>query len=142
MSNFETSEGYVQRSNDGSFGGAIKIEGVDLSPIEAVYFKKDGDTYLWLKRKPLLEYDHKTESYKERQKEPRWECYLKKQLEEGAVAFKGEFIFLRFRFNIVGVWDAVLGNDKKQRLNLYIERLPLSQQTIINNINERKRNKK
>lgn len=142
MSNLGTSDGYVQRSNDGSFGGAIKIEGVDLSPIEAVYFKKDGDTYLWLKRKPLLEYDHKTESYKERQKEPRWECYLKKQLEEGAVAFKGEFIFLRFRFNIVGVWDAVLGNDKKQRLNLYIERLPLSQQTIINNINERKRNKK
>ena len=142
MSNFESSDGYVQRNSDGSFGGAIKIEGVDLSPIEAVYFKRDGDTYLWLKRKPLLEYDHKTESYKERQKEPRWECYLKKQLEEGAVAFKGEFIFLRFRFNIVGVWDAVLGNDKKQRLNLYIERLPLSQQTIINNINERKRNKK
>lgn len=142
MSNFESSDGYVQRSSDGSFGGAIKIEGVDLSPIEAVYFKREGDTYLWLKRKPLLEYDHKTESYKERQKEPRWECYLKKQLEEGAVAFKGEFIFLRFRFNIVGVWDAVLGNDKKQRLNLYIERLPLSQQTIINNINERKRNKK
>ena len=142
MSNFESSDGYAQRNIDGSFGGAIKIEGVDLSPIEAVYFKRDGDTYLWLKRKPLLEYDHKTESYKERQKEPRWECYLKKQLEEGAVAFKGEFIFLRFRFNIVGVWDAVLGNDKKQRLNLYIERLPLSQQTIINNINERKRNKK
>lgn len=142
MSNFESSDGYVQRNSDGSFGGAIKIEGVDLSPIEAVYFKREGDTYLWLKRKPLLEYDHKTESYKERQKEPRWECYLKKQLEEGAVAFKGEFIFLRFRFNIVGVWDAVLGNDKKQRLNLYIERLPLSQQTIINNINERKRNKK
>lgn len=142
MSNFESSDGYVQRNSDGSFGGAIKIEGVDLSPIEAVYFKREGDTYLWLKRKPLLEYDHKTESYKERQKEPRWECYLKKQLEEGAVAFKGEFIFLRFRFNIVGVWDAVFGNDKKQRLNLYIERLPLSQQTIINNINERKRNKK
>lgn len=142
MSNFESSDGYVQRNSDGSFGGAIKIEGVDLSPIEAVYFKREGDTYLWLKRKPLLEYDHKTESYKERQKEPRWECYLKKQLEEGAVAFKGEFIFLRFRFNIVGVWDAVLGNDKKQRINLYIERLPLSQQTIINNINERKRNKK
>lgn len=142
MSDFESSDGYVQRNSDGSFGGAIKIEGVDLSPIEAVYFKREGDTYLWLKRKPLLEYDHKTESYKERQKEPRWECYLKKQLEDGAVAFKGEFIFLRFRFNIVGVWDAVLGNDKKQRLNLYIERLPLSQQTIINNINERKRNKK
>lgn len=142
MSNFETSDGYVQRSNDGSFGGALKIEGVDLSPIEAVYFKKDGDTYLWLKRKPLLEYDHKTESYKERQKEPRWECYLKKQIEDGAVAFKGEFIFLRFRFNIVGVWDAVFGKDNKQRLNLYVERLPLSQQTIINNINERKRKSK
>jgi hypothetical protein len=141
MSDFESSDGYVQRNGDGSFGGALKIEGVDLSPIEAVYFKKDGDTYLWLKRKPLLEYDHKTESYKERQKEPRWECYLKKQMEDGAVAFKGEFVFLRFRFNIVGVWDAVFGNDKKQRLNLYVERLPLSKQTIINNINERKRKK-
>jgi hypothetical protein len=45
---------------------------------------------------------------------------------------------LRFRYSIVGVWDNILGKDK-QRLNLFVERLPMSQQTIVNRINERKR---
>ena len=47
---------------------------------------------------------------------------------------------MRFRFKIEGVWDSVLGMDKKHRLNLFIERLHMSEQTIINSINERKRN--
>jgi hypothetical protein len=56
------------------------------------------------------------------------------------VAYKGEFAFMRFRFSITGVWDKVLGKDK-QRLNLFVERLPLPEQTIINSINEAKKNK-
>jgi hypothetical protein len=35
------------------------------------------------------------------------------------------------------VWDKILGNEK-QRLNLFVERLPMSQQTIVNSINEQK----
>ena len=46
-------------------------------------------------------------------------------------------MFLRFKYSIVGVWDNVFGKDK-QRLNLFVERLPMSEQTIINSNNERK----
>lgn len=132
-------DGFIERNKFGAHEGRITIEHIDLSPIEAQFFKKDGSTYLWLKRKQALEYDDKAEAFRKRDREPRWECYLAKQLDGNAVAYKGEFVFMRFRFSITGVWDSVLGMNK-QRLNLFVERMPMSQQTIINGINERKRN--
>lgn len=132
--------GYVERTNDGKYTGCVTIEGIRLAPIEGVYFQKDNSTYLWLKRKRVLEYDDSTMSYSEREASPRWEAYMKKQAADNVVAYKGEFSFMRFRFSITGVWDRVLGTDSQHRLNLYVERLPSSEQTIINGINERKRN--
>lgn len=132
--------GYIERGQNGRYGGKVNIEGVVLDGVVGVYFKKDGDSYLWLRREKVLEYDEKTMTYKEREARPQWEAYLKKQLEDDTVAYKGEFNFLRFRFSIVGVWDRILGNDKRQRLNLYVERLPTSHQVIINAINKAKQN--
>ena len=66
---------------------------------------------------------------------------MKKQMEDDVVAFKGQFMFMRFKFSIVGVWDTVIGKDKS-RMNLFVDRLPMSQQTILNDINERKRKEK
>lgn len=132
--------GYIQRTQGGHYMGKITIEGISLGNIEAQYFKQDGDNYLWLKRKRILEYDEKMQAYKEREPQPQWEAYLKKQIDGDAIAYKGEFNFLKFRFSIVGIWDKVLGIDKQHRLNLYVERLPTTQQTILNGINERKRN--
>ena len=129
--------GYIQRSQGGSYDGKITIEGILLPAISAVFFKDDGENYLWLKRKNVLDYDHESQTYKEREAKPKWEAYLKKQLDGDTVAYKGEFFFMHFKYSIIGVWDKVLGNDK-QRLNLFVERLPLSQQTIINSINEQK----
>lgn len=133
--------GHLERKAGGKYEGKILVEGIDLSPIVGVYFKKDGQNYLWLKRKKVLDYDMNTLTYVERERKPQWEAYLKKQVNGDVVAYKGEFIFMRFRFSIIGVWDKILGLDKQQRLNLFVERLPMSQQTIINGINERKRKK-
>lgn len=141
--NEEYSSGYIQRTPEGRYEGSVKIEGnIDLSPIEGVYFKEDGESYLWLKRKPVLEYDEEKQEYRKRERLPKWECYLKKLVGNDAVEYKGEFIFMHFRFTITGVWDNVFGKDKKLRLNLFVERSPMSQQTIINSINERKRNER
>ena len=134
--------GYVERKNDGTYGGSLTIEGITLQGgITAVYFKDEGESYLWLRRKKVLEYDFESQTYKERDAKPQFEAYLKKQIDNNAVAYKGEFIFMRFKFSITGVWDKILGNDK-QRLNLYVERLPHSQQTIINSINKARKNEK
>ena len=129
--------GYIQRSQGGSYDGKITIEGILLPSISAVFFKDDGENYLWLKRKNVLEYNHESQTYREREAKPKWEAYLKKQLDNDTVAYKGEFFFMHFKYSISGVWDKVLGNEK-QRLNLFVERLPMSQQTIINSINEQK----
>lgn len=130
--------GYIERRQGGTYDGSVTIDGITLPSIEAVYFRDNGENYLWLKRKKVLDYDYETQTYKEREVKPQWEAYLKKQLDNDTVAYKGEFFFMRFKYSIVGVWDRILGNDKK-RLNLFVERLPMSQQTIINSINELKR---
>lgn len=143
MSNYDNdiygnaSDGFLQRKGKGKYDGELSIDGVNISPIMGIFFEENNKTYLWLKRKPLLEYDFESGRYKERPREPRWEAYLEKQ-SNGVVAFKGVFAFLRFKYRIVAIWDKVLGKDL-QRMNFYVERLPMEQQTIINNINERKR---
>ena len=132
--------GYIERQNGGAYEGRINIDGISLPAIIGVYFKDDGENYLWIKRKKVLEYDFESQTYKEREAKPQFEAYLKKQIDGNVVAYKGEFVFMRFKFSITGVWDKVLGKDK-QRLNLFVERLPLAQQTIINSINQSRKNK-
>lgn len=132
--------GYIERQNGGAYEGRINIDGISLPAIIGVYFKDNGENYLWIKRKKVLEYDFESQTYKEREAKPQFEAYLKKQVDGNVVAYKGEFLFMRFKFSITGVWDKVIGKDK-QRLNLFVERLPLSQQTIINSINQSRKNK-
>lgn len=132
--------GYLERAANGSYQGRLTIEGIDISPIIGVYFRKENETYLWLKRQRILEYDDVNQKYIEREAQPKWEVYLKKQTNDNVVAYTGEFFFLRFRFSIIGFWDKILGNDKHHRLNLLVERMQMSQQTIINKINARKNN--
>lgn len=129
------SNGYLERKVDGKYEGRIHIEGVDLSPIVGVYFKDKGEDYLWLKRKAILEYDETTQTYKEKQREPRWQVYMRKQSDK-LVAYRGEFFFLRFRFSIVGIWDRVL-SEHKNRINFFVDRMPYDKQYVINEINER-----
>ena len=138
MNDYGFTNGYIERRAGGRYEGGVSVQGIDLSPVEATFFNDGGDSYLWLKRKPVMEYDFESRSYITRQRRPSFEAYLKKQVDDGVVAYRGEFMFMRFRFSIVGVWDSVLGSDDK-RLNLYVERLPASQQTILNDINRRKR---
>lgn len=130
--------GYIERKTNGYYDGHLKIEGVDISPIEGVYFDKDGKQYLWLKRKPIMEYDFDTLKFKTRKRKPYWECYLEKQINDNVVSYKGEFFFLRFRYTISGTWDNVFGMDKK-RLNLFIDRKPMEEQTILKRLNEKNR---
>ena len=131
--------GHIQRTRDGRYNGVICIDGVVLDGgIDATYFTQEGKSYLWLKRTTTIDYDHESQTYKVRKRKPQWEAYLQKQVDDNTVAYKGTFTFLRFKYSIVGVWDRILGQDKQQRLNLFVERLPMSQQTILTGINERR----
>ena len=138
MSSTDYINGYIERNGRGEYTGELKVDGVNLSPITAQYFKQDGENYLWLKRRPLLEYDMYTQKYNQREREPRFEVYMKKQVDDGAFAYIGQFTFLRFCFKIIGLWDM----NSRDRLNLFVERLPMEQQAIINGINKRKRGEK
>ena len=128
--------GYIERKPHGKYEGELVIEGVDVSPIECQMFQQDGDKYIWLKRKDMLVYEQREQRYITRKREPRWEAYLKKGTENSTTIFRGDFYFFMFKYSIVGVWDDVLGKEKN-RMNLFVERLPLDKQDIINGINKR-----
>ena len=131
--------GFLQREEGGSYEGRLTIDGVNISPIEGKYFKRDGELWLWLRRKPIMEYDFETQKFKTRSRSPVWEVYMQRKMMGAESAFKGEFFFLKFKYSITGIWDRVLGKDKR-RLNLFVDRLPLSEQSLINKINEKKKN--
>lgn len=130
------SDGFIQRKNGESFQGTLTIEGVNISPIEASFFSRNGTNYLWIKRKPILEYDNETKEYNKRERKPKWEAYLEKKVEDNTVKYVGSFYFLRLRYKIVGTWDNVFGIEKT-RLNLYVDRYPIEKQIIINKAIER-----
>lgn len=130
MLNDDFNNGFIKRVGEGRYEGNISIEGINLSPIVGTLFKKEDKTYLWLRRKDMLVYDDKEQRYKKRKREPRWEAYLGKTVGDNTVSFRGEFPFMRWRFSIVGVWDKVEGRDT-QRLNFYVERLPLERQDLL-----------
>lgn len=126
--------GYLERTKEGKYEGELYCEGISLSPICGVLFKKEGKTYLWLKRKDILVYDAQEQRYIKRKREPRWEAYLEKQLDQASIAYKGKFSLMRFRFSITGIWDRVFGRTN-ERLNFFVERLPMNEQDIINGYN-------
>lgn len=133
--------GFIEKEHSGQWCGEIRVDGVDLSPITATPFKQDGKTFIWLKRKDIMEYDYQTSSYKTRKREPQWECYLEKTMSGSDVIYKGEFVFLRFRYSIKALWEVNMAGLNQNRLNLFVERLPMSEQTILNGVNERKKSK-
>lgn len=130
--------GYIERSK-GGYVGELNIDGVDISPVVGVYFKDNGTHWLWLKRKKILEYSFETESYKTREPKPLFETYLRKQKPTDDIAYKGEFVFFKFKYSIYGIWDKQ--DNKKDRLNLFVERLPMGKQDILNKLNTIKNDK-
>lgn len=131
--------GHIERDSYGNYTGMLTVEGINLSPLEGQYFKKDGDTYLYMKRKPIMEYDYDLGKYNQRERRPQVQIYMKKQVDgDGVVAYKGDFMFMRFKFIITGVWDAILGKERN-RLNLFVERAPRNEQTLLQSIVERKK---
>jgi hypothetical protein len=130
--------GYIQRTSTGRYVGSLRIDGVDISPVEATFFEDDGKKYVWIKRPPVKEYDFDTSTFIIRKPRPQWEVYMEKTLGDGVVEYVGTFTFLRFRYKIKGVWDSVLGKEKS-RLNLFVERLPMNEQSILISINDRKK---
>ena len=125
--------GYIEMI-DGKYQGKLEIEGIDISPVIGLFFQQDGENWLWIKRKDVMEYDICSGEYIKRKARPYWECYLKKQ-DKGIVAYRGYFIFSHFKYELSGVFDKFMRDV--DRLNLFVDRLPRDEQNIINNINKR-----
>lgn len=126
--------GYIKLVK-GEYVGELVIDGVDISPITGYFFKDNRTQWLWIKRRRILEYDIEKDEYKTKNPKPQFEAYLKKQ-NGGNIAYQGEFVFFKFKYLVTAIW-----NDGKKDgvLNLFVERLPIEQQNILNKIKEIKK---
>lgn len=123
--------GYIEHFK-GEYVGNLKIDGVDISPIVAYFFTKNHVKWMWIKRKPILEYDIDTCVFTKKNPTPKLEVYMKKQ-QQGNVAYKGEFVFFKFKYNIFAILNK---NNGKEKFDLYVERQPQENQNILNSINK------
>lgn len=130
MNNSDYINGYLEPKGQEGLVGTLTVEGIDLSPIQGVLFNEDGVNYLWLRRADILEYDNATQKFIKRPRKPYFQAYLKKQVNDNTVAYKGEFPFMRYRFTIIATWDNVFGMEKG-RLNFFVERLPEERQDLL-----------
>lgn len=116
----------------GEYIGTLNIDGVDISPIVAYFFTKNHIKWLWIKRRQILEYDIDNNVFTKKNPTPKFEVYMKKQ-QHGNIAYKGEFVFFKFKYDIFAIWHESNG---KEKLELYVERVPKENQNILNSINK------
>lgn len=121
--------GYIELSK-GDYVGELSIDGVNISPIIGLLFKDNGKSWLWLKRKKILEYDFQKCEYYSRTPTPIFEVYLKRKTTNGKISYYGEFVFFKFKYSIVGMWSST------KRIELYVDRLPDNEQKIVNRLKE------
>lgn len=129
--------GYIERTK-GEYVGELSIDGVNISPIVGFFFKDEKTRWLWVKRKKILEYDMETSTFITKNPTPMFEAYLQKQT-NGNIAYKGEFVFFKFKYSIVAFFDDAKTQDK---LIFAVERMPIQQQNILNRIKEIKDERK
>ena len=84
--------GHVERTAKGEYTGRLSVEGIDLSPIQAQYFKKDGDIYCFIKRRPIMEYSIEQGKYITRERKPKasrhgWRCGIQRRVYVYALPF-------------------------------------------------------
>lgn len=123
--------GYIELTK-GEYVGELSIDGVNISPIVGFFFKDKRTRWLWIKRKRILEYDFENGTFANKDPKPSFETYLQKQ-SSGNVAYKGEFVFFKFKYSVVAFWD---DEKTKRKMTLSVERLPNKQQNILNKIKE------
>ena len=123
--------GYIERTK-GEYVGELSIDGVNISPIVGFFFKDGSTRWLWVKRKKILEYDMETSTFVTKNPTPMFEAYLRKQ-PNGNIAYRGEFVFFKFKYSIVSFWDDAKTQSK---MTFAIERLPMKEQNILNKIKE------
>lgn len=121
--------GYIELSK-GDYVGELSIDGVNISPIIGLLFKDNGKSWLWLKRKKILEYDFQKGEYYSRTPTPIFEVYLKRKTTNGKISYYGEFVLFKFKYSIVGMWSS------NKRIELYVDRLPDNEQKIVNRLKE------
>jgi len=129
MERIRGNSGFVDKTPEG-FKGRISIEGVELD-IECTFWKdKDGKRTIWVRRQKEAIFDRVTETFKEYKAKPSFECCAKAMGEGSANRYKGEFMFIGFKYS----FDAWFEDKLERRMDISIERERT--QPIISRLNE------
>ena len=126
--------GSVIRGVNGYIGN-ISIEGVVLQ-IVCSFWSDKKPHYIWVKRMKEERFDVATNTFNSYDPKPFFECYANKTKKPDSMAYRGEFMFVGFKYNLAAWFE----DKTEKQLNFEIERS--SSQPIIERLNVINKNKK
>lgn len=129
MERIRGNSGFVDKTSEG-FKGRISIEGVEFD-IECTFWRDaDGKRMIWVRRQKEAVFNPLDETFTEYKAKPSFECCAKARGEGSANRYKGEFMFIGFKYSL----DAWFEDRLEKRMDISIERN--ASQPIISRLNE------
>ena len=122
-------KGYVSRDNKEGYVGFANIDGCVIK-INCAFFMTTKPNYIYLQRCSKLKYDDKNKTFIEYNPYPTFQAKLNATKRGDSVSFRGEFMFVSFRYSICAFWE----DKDKKLLKFDIERC--EKQPLLERINE------
>lgn len=122
-------KGLLERTNNG-YIGKLSIEGYVMEINATFWDKKKNGCDLWVQRVKEKKYNPETQQFTDYIPKPFFECYLIKMKKKDSLDYRGEFIFIGFKYGMVAWFE----NRTEHQLNLRIERC--ESQPLLNRLNE------
>lgn len=111
--------------------GHLNIEGVKLAVICEFWRDRNDVPFIHIKRLPVKVFDENTETFKDVQPKPYFECYAKYTGDNyPKISYRGYFVFAKFQYELIGRWN----NRDQRTLMISVQRT--NEQPIIERLNK------
>ena len=129
-------KGYVIRTNNG-YVGRMNVENI-IFDIQITFWSDRKPFYIWVQRQKEKIFNEETLTFSDYTPKPFFECYAYKRRTNGIVDYKGEFMFVGFKYELIAWFE----DKTEHQMNLDVTRSE-SQPILkrLNEINKEKQNK-
>ena len=121
-------KGLVTRTNNG-YIGRLNIENV-IFDIQTTFWSDKSPNYIWVQRPKEKNFDEKTKTFMDYIPKPFFECYAYKAKKNDIMAYRGDFMFVGFKYELIAWYEDKNGHQ----MNFEVERS--KSQPILNRLNE------
>lgn len=120
--------GYAVRTNNG-YLGKINIANVVMD-VQVTFWSDKKPYYIWIQRQKEKLFDETTLTFSDYNAKPFFECYAYKAKPKDVINYKGEFMFVGFKYELVAWFE----DKTEHQINFEVTRS--ESQPILKRLNE------